>query len=150
MSLSLFTLRFSVSSQTLDHPKLERRREEKNIDLMSAARKTFTFERLKQGRDPMRGDSVQNDHHFRFIKTVIAVLHQTSLSFKCEIQQLKIVRALTNIILNLLVSLLLPILISFRSFDNMQEFSCRFFSAVFRLLCDADEAYERILSHLIF
>jgi hypothetical protein len=124
---------FSIFSQTLDDPSsfffyLERRRE-KNIDSMSAARKlllSYGETRRKNWKKKRRG-SVQNDHHFRLIKTVIVALHQTSLSFKCEIQQLKIVGALTNMILNLLVPLLRFVLISTTCRNSHVAYSPPFF-----------------------
>lgn len=122
-------------------------KERKKYRFNVRCKKTFTFERLKQeDREMERYKKIRAKWpSFSLIKTVIVALHQTSLSFECEIQQLIISRALTNIILNLLVSLLLPLLFWQHAGILMSLFLHRF-----RLLCDADEAYERISSHLIF
>lgn len=73
--------------------------------------------------------------------TVIVALHQTLLSFECEIQQLISTGALRNTILNLLV--FFRCLTCSRSAGILMPRSLR-------LLCAADEAYEGISSHLIF
>jgi hypothetical protein len=64
--------------------------------------KTFTFE--SKTRMEESGRAVQGEMTISFgayEETVIVALHQTLLSFECEIRQLIIIRAEANIILNL-------------------------------------------------